>query len=694
MDIKELKELIDATIYPNGEKKIKASSHQSMLHEIVDYTNENITTINSGLEDVKNTLETQGNDVESLKESSKQTELNDAKVNQKIDNLASNIVGLGGDIKGSVKGTDVIELPNIAINGVAPNAKIEGLTLVNVAKNGNFSNVASSGVGVYWKISSLIRDTYCKGGMQYFTNDMGYGGLENETGSLGNGVDKFYLKFNYNSSGNLYFRLKNNAWQLLLPLDKYIYSNIHILKAGNNNDFLFFSAKEGSTESFGVFTSINLTQMFGKGNEPTKEWCDKHIKGYIDGMQSVQTPLRFKSIGANLFDVDNVGVYSGYYADSTGRPILNANFFRTGKIPIKGVDFELFVNSNVTNGYTVWEFANNTALKQTYIVSANNFTPTSNTTHIGISFSKPVSDFEFINLSPLDIKTRLEYDSSISYINSEATLKSALKAKDYIDNGTLFKNVFTTKEFKKDDIRRQYINESLVNTYAFYFDIEENKWLKDGFSENTNRIAIFSDGETYSCVGSTVETDIEDIIFFIEDGRNYIMLKINKSKIDGLAGATPLDKFKAYMGNRLLIINYQANTEQIKLDISGVVTTKANGTIFIENVKNVTDFYTANGLDVKDFKELVSIYKYEGSDLIQLDAPKAVFTTTLKHPDLKDGDLVFFEYKYLDSPLWGDNEIEYFNKNNVLQSENGKLWQKIEKASNEGVLTTELKEIV
>ena len=172
------------------------------------------------------------------------------------------------------------------------------------------------------------------------------------------------------------------------------------------------------------------------------------------------------------------------------------------------------------------------------------------------------------------------------------------------------------------------------------------------------------------------------------------MLKVDPTKIDKLAGATPLDKFKSYMGDRSLVINYQANTEQIKLDTSGIVTTKPNGTIFIENIKNVTDFYTANGLEVKDFKELVSIYKYEGSDLVQLDVSKATFTTTLKHQNLKDGDLVFLEYKYSNSPLLGDNEIEYFNKNNVLQSENGKLWQKVEKASNEGVLTIELKEIV
>lgn len=581
MDIKELKELIDATIYPNGEKKIKASSHQSMLHEIVDYTNENITTINNDLEEVKNTLESQGNDVEQLKESSKQAELNDAKVNQKIDNLASNIVGLGGDIKGSVKGADIIELPNIAINGVSPKAKIEGLTLVNSVKNGDFKEgvsgwgttgasitieehvlkciITSSStlIGVYTAVKGVESDDLlysCVSAMHKYPISMSIG-FDDARVRTNVGTPNIYDTYSAifrNKSSNLLTVYVNTSDNPYSVGDSFIIKNIQ---------------------------AINLTQMFGKGNEPTKEWCDKHIKGYIDGVQSVQTPLRISG-------------------------------------------------------------------------------------------------------------------EATSYINSGTTLKSALKAKDYIENGTLFKNVFTTKEFKKDDIRRQSINESLVNTYAFYFDIEENVWLKDGFSDNTNRIALFSDGETYSCVGSTIATDVEDIVFFVDSGKNYIVLKVNKTKIDKLIGATPLDKFKAYMGNRSLIINYQANTEQVKLDTSGVVTTKPNGTIFIENIKNVTDFYTTNGLEVNDFKELVSIYKYEGSDLVQLDASKAVFTTTLKHPDLIDGDLVFFEYKYLDSPLCGDNEIEYFNKNNVLQSENGKLWQKVEKASNEGVLTTELKEIV
>lgn len=581
MDINELKELIDDTIYPNGEKKIKASSHQSMLHEIVDYTDENITTINEGLEEVKNTLETQGNDINTLKESSKQTELNDAKVNQKIDNLASNIVGLGGDIKGSAKGADVIELPSVAINGVAPKTKIEGLTLVNSIKNGNFENGTAN-----WRSSggsfNNKNEVIGSGSASYVsaTNSTFKTNVDNLLYLSAKNVlvdNSKCTRLNLSSKGKVIFPITNPS------IGTHNISGVY--KSEGNADMAVTQSYSNSDDAVGVVLKfdylqlVNLTQIFGKGNEPTKEWCDKHIKGYIDGMQSVQTPLRISG-------------------------------------------------------------------------------------------------------------------ETTSYINSETTLKSALKAKDYIENGTLFKNVFTTKEFKKDDIKRQYINENLVNNYAFYFDIEENVWLKDGFSDNTNRIAIFSDGETYSCVGSTIATDVEDVIFFIESGRNYIILKINKSKIDGLAGATPLDKFKAYMGNRSLIINYQANTEKIKLDTSGVVTTKANGAIFVENIKNVTDFYTANGLEVNDFKELVSIYKYEGSDLVQLDASKSVFATTLKHPDLIDGDLVFFEYKYLDNPLWGDNEIEYFNKNNVLQSENGKLWQKVEKASNEGVLTTELKEIV
>lgn len=550
MDIKELKSLIDATIYPNGEKKIKASSHQSMLHEIVDYTDMNITTINNDLEEVKNTLETQGNDVEQLKESNKQTELNNAKVNQKIDNLASNIVGLGSDIKGSAKGADVIELPNIAINGVAPKTKIEGLTLVNQLKGITPIKLSSASANNAFIVKGSDGDIIYIYTLVDATSDNS--------------------ELSINAEGVIYLGLISGKY-------KGVFTKIINLKDGGNKRVGYYARTGDITVSNRMY--INLTQMFGKGNEPTKEWCDKHIKGYIDGVQSVQTPLRISG-------------------------------------------------------------------------------------------------------------------ETTSYINSETTLKSALKAKDYIENGTLFKNIFTTKEFKKDDIRRQYINENLVNTYAFYFDIEENVWLKNGFSDNTNRIALFSDGETYSCVGSTIATDVEDIVFFIEGGINSIVLKINRNKIDGLTGVTPLDKFKAYMGSRSLTIDYQANTEKIKLDTSGVVTTKPNGTIFIENIKNVTDFYTANGLEVNDFKELVSIYKYDGSDSVQLDPSKAVFATTLKHPDLIDGDLVFFEYKYLDSPLLGDNEIEYFNKNNVLQSENGKLWQKVEKASNEGVLTTELKEIV
>ena len=49
--------------------------------------------------------------------------------------------------------------------------------------------------------------------------------------------------------------------------------------------------------------AINLTSIFGAGNEPSEADCAK-IFSYFDGTKSIQLPARVRSVGKNLADSD------------------------------------------------------------------------------------------------------------------------------------------------------------------------------------------------------------------------------------------------------------------------------------------------------------------------------------------------------------------------------------------------------
>lgn len=64
------------------------------------------------------------------------------------------------------------------------------------------------------------------------------------------------------------------------------------------------------------YVSYNLTQMFGKGNEPTQEWCDKNLP-YIEGMKSVgqddESGHKIEILSNNLNLIGNdIKMFAGY----------------------------------------------------------------------------------------------------------------------------------------------------------------------------------------------------------------------------------------------------------------------------------------------------------------------------------------------------------------------------------------------
>ncbi len=78
---------------------------------------------------------------------------------------------------------------------------------------------------------------------------------------------------------------------------------------------------------------VNLTNLFGAGNEPDQAWCDNNLS-YVNGAQALLHPaveVRRK----NLFDKDNSENLIGYVVSSDGSISVNPTFITTHYIPVE-----------------------------------------------------------------------------------------------------------------------------------------------------------------------------------------------------------------------------------------------------------------------------------------------------------------------------------------------------------------------
>lgn len=122
----------------------------------------------------------------------------------------------------------------------------------------------------------------------------------------------YYLNiYAYTDSGYIGFRGANNMAYLNIPVSKTEYTHIQeLLTATGNYDLFFpFGAREIQVDYISHiknFYMIDLTNMFGYGNEPTLEEClDLFPSSYYDYTLGTPTSI-------NYLDGYNVGMHEGY----------------------------------------------------------------------------------------------------------------------------------------------------------------------------------------------------------------------------------------------------------------------------------------------------------------------------------------------------------------------------------------------
>jgi len=197
---------------------------------------------------------------------------------------------------------------------------------------------------------------------------------------------------------------------------------------------------------------------------------------------------------------------------------------------------------------------------------------------------------------------------------------------------------------------------------------------------------------------STITEDIEQIYGGIGGPQGAAFIRIARSKLttQDVAG------FKAWLqANPVTLIYQLAEPIIIPVQVSGNLVTYPSGTIYIEPVVADAGVYTDKmtvlhqDLPIKVLEKLskIDFMTRLETELGVSDAVIAEDKLSFTHPDLVDGDIVFFTYEYDRESTEGETEIEYYDSRYVVKdSVTGKFYKWHITVAN-GVPSIELKEV-
>ncbi len=187
------------------------------------------------------------------------------------------------------------------------------------------------------------------------------------------------------------------------------------------------------------------------------------------------------------------------------------------------------------------------------------------------------------------------------------------------------------------------------------------------------------------------------VVFRPNDGR--IFIKIPKAEIDG---DIDNEKAKQWLEDNQVSLIYQlAEPIEIPIEVSGTLLSYPSGMVYAEQATADAGVYDT-GITVLrtdlPIHELETITKvdYETGMEIELDTTIAEIATdglSFTHPELINGDIVFFTYEYEVESTEPEIEVEYYDSRYVVpDTENGKFYQWNVTATN-GTPSIELVEV-
>jgi len=398
---------------------------------------------------------------------------------------------------------------------------------------------------------------------------------------------------------------------------------------------------------------IDLTTLYGAGNEPDLATCDK-IFNYIDGLRSVED-VRVKSVGKNLFDKSKTT--DGYYYSNAGVKTVSATYCYSGKIKVLP-----------STSYKV----SGTFLNIVCFDSSDNFISYSGSsqfvTPVNVSYvrvSTLISNKDTIQLEEGTVATAYEpYEGTEAYIN--ASLRKLPNG--VIDEITLAGDkVQRTKEYVLQSANVTNITTGTVN--IDYVSINKPiDWVEYGrnITLTNNIISEIIKGYGYA-------DNISNIGFVYSSDNSTFGLIVAKGTYATLAAAQT-----ALTGTKII---YQL-AAPIVSKIEGIETilSRPSGTIYVEPFYKFTASPVAGviaipntALTIKAIESLKKVTTLDDGNKEYTPALVTSFTTTtitITSPDNTKAYEVVYEY---DNALSTLATLAYTYPNNLAAQAEGNM---------------------
>ncbi|WP_423189418.1 BppU family phage baseplate upper protein [Alkalibacterium sp. f15] len=422
---------------------------------------------------------------------------------------------------------------------------------------------------------------------------------------------------------------------------------------------------------------INLTQSFGAGNEPTKEVCDIIFDTYFNGTKSF-TPGRVKSVEKNLIDIAKyTRIRSNHGSFSDGK--LTLTYPTSGTIA-SIVDYSGKDNSGgmlLTGNTTYFLTAKGAGQLRAKHLPTNQVWMSLTdklefkTTPIGGTYvfevwgkNQPVTVVSDLQLEHGTTATPYEpYTETLKYIEPVKLNRLPNGVADEITaNGDFVQRVGEYTLVASDiyvleprtNVDRVRVSNSVLGNLDISgatFNVNE-----DPFKMLTNRTS--PKGYTaFDSVENIWQHWFEPTLFNISFPKGiYVTLASAQANLAGTK------------------IYYQLATPIIHPNVtSGHLISQPKGTVYFEQFQANAGMY-ANGVAITNTEhpikalERLSVVDWMTGEERDLDVSKAILTdTAVKHPELVDGDLVFFTYEFLSTGPNGAKTLSFYDSRYTIK---------------------------
>jgi hypothetical protein len=672
-------EVASEVSYDNSTSGLASTDAQGAIDELdgrVDTAEGDILAHESRLDTTELTLARQGQDLASVKQTLQQ--------------------GNGATLDFS----DIGIVPLDARATGRANPTVEGLTATNEEDNGQFLNTLSEDwVTTSFRSTLAIVDGRLK---ITCTSDAAwlYGGRTNL--SFKSGVTYCIVFDCYgNLSGDIEVRLHDGIAGSPYAIGTVSITTVDrkyavVLTPTADCDTLVFSGYgdfelENDYISIDNLMRLNLTSIYGSGNEPSEADCAK-IFSYFDGTKSIQLPARLVSRGANIWSEDILFDASKVYTQlDTGRNL--------GASPLGG-----FTENNIIK--RIFLFSGTYYWKRLQAVTANARVLLVQDTYVkvsidvigldsgsfvlsesgyydvvfGIWYNSSLASTDIINLKLLsqhDIPYEPYTDSTL-YIadNEEVRSVPAISDEVKVVNGQLVKVQNVSEDYtipanftlSKDTSPTTLTFSQSVRTI---FDGKPTTISSVGFILSTLfRSASFSD-----LYGNTLD---DEAISWTDDSssnRMKLWIRINRSRLT----TEDASGFNSWITATLPIIQYQLATPITNnLLTSGILQAKQNGTVYYEPYYEGSHQTDASSQITLPYEGTIDKLTGYDENLEPYEVPSTGYTlvgTTLTITGAVENEVFYVELSRAE-PLAPELIVNTLNNDQVtLDSADGKYYQ-------------------